>query len=197
MGRKSIKEDKNYYFRLREEAGFTRAEASEVMNISEARIEKIENDRVTVVPEDIVEMSKGYKKPALCNYYCTHECRIGKDNLNIIEESSIAEISIGILDTLNTLEEKKARLVSIVADGKITDDEKNEFISIGKDLKRINKIIESFLLWMENAEIEGNLDSIIVDAIKNWMRTLSKLKVISPYISHHQWNVLDHLCWCP
>ena len=112
-------------------------------------------------------MSKGYKKPALCNYYCTHECRIGKDNLNIIEESSIAEISIGILDTLNTLEEKKARLVSIVADGKITDDEKNEFISIGKDLKRINKIIESFLLWMENAEIEGNLDSIIVDAIKN------------------------------
>ena len=124
MGRKSIKEDKNYYFRLREEAGFTRAEASEVMNISEARIEKIENDRVTVVPEDIVEMSKGYKKPALCNYYCTHECRIGKDNLNIIEESSIAEISIGILDTLNTLEEKKARLVSIVADGKITDDEK-------------------------------------------------------------------------
>ena len=72
MGRKSIKEDKNYYFRLREEAGFTRAEASEVMNISEARIEKIENDRVTVVPEDIVEMSKGYKKPALCNYYCTH-----------------------------------------------------------------------------------------------------------------------------
>lgn len=167
MGRKSIKEDKNYYFRLREEAGFTRAEASEVMNISEARIEKIENDRVTVVPEDIIEMSKGYKKPALCNYYCTHECRIGKDNLNIIEESSIAEISIGILDTLNTLEEKKARLVSIVADGKITDDEKNEFISIGKDLKRINKIIESFLLWMENAEIEGNLDSIIVDAIKN------------------------------
>ena len=142
MGRKSIKEDKNYYFRLREEAGFTRAEASEVMNISEARIEKIENDRVTVVPEDIVEMSKGYKKPALCNYYCTHECRIGKDNLNIIEESSIAEISIGILDTLNTLEEKKARLVSIVADGKITDDEKNEFISIGKDLKRINKIIK-------------------------------------------------------
>ena len=166
MGRKSIKENKNYYFQLREEAGYTRAEASEVMNISEARIEKIENDKVTVMPEDIVEMSKGYKKPALCNYYCTHECRIGKENLNMIEESSIAEISIGILDTLNSLDEKKAKLISIVADGKITSDEKNEFISIGKDLKRINKIIESFLLWMENEAIEGNLDTVIIDSIK-------------------------------
>lgn len=166
MGRKSIKENKNYYFQLREEAGFTRAEASEVMNISEARIEKIENDRVTVVPEDIVEMSKGYKKPALCNYYCTHECRIGKDNLNTIEESSIAEISIGILDTLNSLEEKKTKLVSIVADGKIAANETNEFISIGQDLKRINKIIDSFLLWMENEAIEGNLDPVIIDSIK-------------------------------
>lgn len=166
MGRKSIKENKNYYFQLREESGYTRAEASEVMNISEARIEKIENDKVTVMPEDIVEMSKGYKKPALCNYYCTHECRIGKENLNMIEESSIAEISIGILDTLNSLDEKKAKLISIVADGKITSDERNEFISIGKDLKRINKIIESFLLWMENEAIEGNLDTVIIDSIK-------------------------------
>lgn len=167
MGRKSIKVDKNYYFQLREEAGFTRAEASEVMNISEARIEKIENNRVSVVPEDIVEMAKGYKKPSLCNYYCTHECRIGKDNLDVVEESSIAEISIGVLDTLNSLEDKKEKLISIVADGKITEDEKSEFISIAKELNRINKIVDSFLLWMKNAAIEGKIDSSIIDNIRN------------------------------
>ena len=45
MGRKSIKTDKNIYFRSREEAGLTRAEASEAMvYVSESRIDKIEND---------------------------------------------------------------------------------------------------------------------------------------------------------
>ena len=67
---------------------------------------------------------------------------------------------------IEPVDEEKAKLISIVADGKITSDEKNEFISIGKDLKRINKIIESFLLWMENEAIEGNLDTVIIDSIK-------------------------------
>ena len=43
MGKKSVKEDKNMYFKAREDAGFTRAEASERTSISESRIEKIEN----------------------------------------------------------------------------------------------------------------------------------------------------------
>jgi hypothetical protein len=41
MGKKSIKENKNIYFQSREEAGLTRAQASELMDfISESRIEK-------------------------------------------------------------------------------------------------------------------------------------------------------------
>ena len=44
MGKKSIKENKNIYFQSREEAGLTRAQASEAMEyVSESRIEKIEN----------------------------------------------------------------------------------------------------------------------------------------------------------
>ena len=44
MGRRSTKENKNIYFTTREEAGLTRAQASELMEyVSESRIEKIEN----------------------------------------------------------------------------------------------------------------------------------------------------------
>ena len=25
-------------------------------------------------------MAVAYRKPELCNYYCTHECRIGQDS---------------------------------------------------------------------------------------------------------------------
>ena len=42
MGRKSIKEDKSVYFKAREEAGLTRAQASELIgSITESRLEKL------------------------------------------------------------------------------------------------------------------------------------------------------------
>ena len=85
MGRKSIKKNKNIYFTSREDAGLTRAQASEAMGyVSESRIDKIENGRTAVQPDDVVAMAKAYKKPGLCNYYCTHECRIGQDNVLLV-----------------------------------------------------------------------------------------------------------------
>ena len=77
MGKKSVKENKNIYFTSREEAGLTRAQASELIGtISDSRLEKIETDKTSVQPEDVADMAVAYKKPELCNYYCTHECRI-------------------------------------------------------------------------------------------------------------------------
>ena len=62
MGKKSTKENKNMYFQSREEAGFTRAQASEEMDyITESRIEKIESGVTQVQPSDVVAMAKAYK----------------------------------------------------------------------------------------------------------------------------------------
>ena len=69
MGKKSVKENKNAYQNSREEAGFTRQQASELMEfISADRIEKIENERTEPHPEEILAMSKCYKDASLCNY---------------------------------------------------------------------------------------------------------------------------------
>ena len=65
--------------------------------ISESRIEKIESEKVTVQPEDVVAMAEAYKNPGLCNYYCSHECRIGQDYVPEVKLTSLAEISLGIL----------------------------------------------------------------------------------------------------
>ena len=112
MGKKSIKEDKNIYFQSREEAGLTRAQASEIMGfISESRIEKIESEKTTVQPEDVVAMAEAYKKPSLCNYYCSHECRIGEAYVPEIKLSSLAEISLGILSSINSLNQQKDQTV--------------------------------------------------------------------------------------
>ena len=52
MGKKSIREDKNIFQLAREEAGLTRAQASEkLVFVSESRIEKYESGKSEVHPE--------------------------------------------------------------------------------------------------------------------------------------------------
>ena len=120
MGRKSIKENKNIYFTSREEAGLTRAQASEKIGyISESRIEKIESGYTNAQPEDVLAFAQAYKKPSLCNYYCSHECRIGQEQVPEIKMQSLSEITLSMLASINSLYEQKSRIIEIAEDGKI------------------------------------------------------------------------------
>ena len=74
MGKQSTRENKNIYQLCREEQGLTREKASEKMaGISPSRIEKIEYELQEPTPYDIVQMADCYKRPDLCNYYCSHK----------------------------------------------------------------------------------------------------------------------------
>ena len=167
MGKKSIKENKNIYFAAREEAGLTRAQASELIGtISESRLEKLETDKTAIVPEDVVDMAVAYKKPELCNYYCTHECRIGKDTVPEVKNSSLSEIVLGMLAALNSLDAQKNRLIDITADGIISDDELPDFVNIQKQLDQIDLTVESLKLWVANTIAEGKIDKNRLNQLK-------------------------------
>ena len=69
MGRKSTKENKNIYQEYREECGFTRDKASELLEfISADRIEKIESEKSVPHPDEVLAMSKCYGHHELCNF---------------------------------------------------------------------------------------------------------------------------------
>ena len=73
MARVSTKENKNIYFRSREERGLTREEASELLNgLTADRIEKIENERSLPHPDEVLMMAEGYKAPRITQY-CTED----------------------------------------------------------------------------------------------------------------------------
>ena len=169
MGKRSIKENKNIYFETREEAGLTRAQASELIGtISESRLEKMETDKTAIYPEDVVDMAVAYKKPELCNYYCTHECRIGRDSVPEVRSSSLSEIVLGMLSALNSLDKQKDRLIDITADGEISDDELPDFAHIQQQLEQIDLTVESLKLWVANTIAEGRIDKSKLDSyIKN------------------------------
>ena len=99
-----LAELKNIYHLAREALNLTRAAASEKMGfISESRIEKIEYEKTLPQPEDVLAMSKAYKNPGLCNYYCSRECPIGQEYIPEVKEKSLSQIVLELLSSLNTL----------------------------------------------------------------------------------------------
>ena len=99
MGRKSVKENKTVYQIAREDLGLTREAASDVLGyISADRIEKIENEKTLARPEEVVTMSQCYKKPELCNYYCSHECPIGIGTVPELKIKDLSQITLEVLE---------------------------------------------------------------------------------------------------
>lgn len=152
MGKKSTKENKNIYQQAREELGMTRADvdAATYGILSESKIEKIENGSQKARPDEVLSMAQTYNKPELCNYYCTNECEIGMKYTPRVETiHDLPQIAMGLLSNLNSLNRDKDRVIDITADGKITEDEKEDFESFRQHLNDMAFAIESLKLWAE------------------------------------------------
>lgn len=164
MGRKSTRENKNIYQISRENANLTREAASELMDyISADRIEKIESEKSVPHPDEILTMAECYKNPSLCNYYCSNECPIGQEYVPEIEVKDLAQITLEMLATLNTLQKEKDRLIEITVDGEITEDEIPDFKTIRADLESMSIAIDSLKLWVDNTIASGKLNKEWLD----------------------------------
>lgn len=156
MGRKSIKANKNIYQLSRENQGLTREAASEKMvYISDDRIEKIESGKSLPHPEEIMTMADCYKNAALCNYYCSNECPIGRKYVPELELKDLPSITVEVLNTLNQLQKQKDRLIEIAVDGRINDDERKDFNLIMSELQSMAISANTLRLWLEQVTAEG------------------------------------------
>ena len=151
MGRVSVKKDKNAYQLAREKLGLTREKAGE-------RMEKIESGKSLAHPDEVLLMSKGYKAPELCNYFCARECPIGEKYVPEIAPKSLSEIVLEMLASLNTMQRSRERLIEICADGEVSDDQVEDFVKIQEDLERISVTVEALQLWAERMLAEGKIN---------------------------------------
>lgn len=159
MGKRSVKKDKNIYQLYREELGLTREAASELLEyISDDRIEKIESGRSEPHPDEILAMARGYKKPGLCNYYCSHECPIGQKTVPEIALKDLSQITLEALSMLNALDKEKERFIDITADSEISEHEMEDFLSIQEKLDRIARSADALRLWVQHQIAEGKMD---------------------------------------
>ena len=168
MGRASTKENKNRYQLIREELGLSREKASELLEtISPERLEKIENERSEPHPDEVLLMSQRYRKPSLCNYYCSNQCPIGQEYVPEVQVKELSSIVLEMLASLNAVHKQKDRLIEIAADGKISGEEIDDFIYIQEELERISITVETLQLWSERMLANGIIDEEAYNARKN------------------------------
>lgn len=160
MARKSIKENKNIFQKTRESLGLTREAASELLEtMSPERIEKIENERTTPHPDEVLLMSDKYKQPMLCNYYCANLCPIGIQYVPEVKIKDLSQIVLETLASLNAMQKKKERLIEITVDGHISGDELADFVFIQEELEKISIAVETLQLWCERMLDTGAIDA--------------------------------------
>ena len=168
MGRASTKENKNPYQLIREELGLTREKAGELLEvITPERIEKIENERSFPPADEVLLMAQKYRKPSLCNFYCSNQCPIGKEYVPEVRVKELSSIVLEMLASLNSVNKRKERLIEITADGVISNDEIDDFIYIQEELERISITVETLQLWAEKMLANGIIDAEAYNARKN------------------------------
>ena len=168
MSRISVKKDKTVYQLRREELGFSREKASEVLEgIPPERIERIESGKFPAHPDEVVIMADKYHSPQLCNYYCANECEIGKQYVPEIKIKDLSQIVLEMLASLNTIKKRQERLIEITADGLIEADEVEDFIQIQEELEKISITVETLQLWAEQKLASGEINMEAYTVAKN------------------------------
>ena len=148
MGKQSKRENKTIYQICREEAGLTRSEASEKMTA----------------------VADAYRRPDLCNYYCSHKCEIGHRYVPEVKVSDLSNIILETIASLNEINPLTTRLIQIARDGRISDDEIKDFALISKKLDEISLAIDSLNLWIDKTASEQALNIELLNEEKEKLK---------------------------
>ena len=87
-----------------------------------------------------------------------HDCEIGDEHIREVQPKELSQIAIETLNSLNKLTQVKDRLLEIVEDGVISEDEYEDFHSIKMNLEKIAGAVESLQLWLNESAVNGKVD---------------------------------------
>ena len=152
------------YKKLRNDLKMSRDEVCDYISNNELgylapeRLERIENGKFNILPEEVILLSEIYKEPALCNHYCSKVCEIGQKYVPEIKTKDLAQIVLEMLSSLNSMKKSQERLIEITADGNIDDDEIKDFVFIQQELERISITVETLQLWVERMLADGKIN---------------------------------------
>ena len=88
-----------------------------------------------------------------------------------VKIKDLSQIVLEMLASLNAMNKRKDRLIEITADGKISDDELEDFLYIQEELERISITVETLQLWAEKMLATGVIDEAQYEVYRSRKKT--------------------------
>jgi len=164
---------KSRYKEIRENQGLSREDVSDIARaeklgiISPERLERVENGKFNIEPDEVLLLSRLYREPQLCNYHCANECPIGKHYVPEIKSGELEKIVLPMIASLNLMQKNQEKFIEIVSDGEISDKELEDFVKIQKELEKISVMVEQLQLWTEQMIADKKINIGRYNEIKN------------------------------
>lgn len=188
MGREATKAIGNPWYEARMEAAkwddrlLSREGAAELLGMSVSAVADAELNLTKCMPPDkAVQMADLYKAPHLLNYYCLHECPIGKDRPVSEEVVPIERVTVKLLKgmKLDRLDDIKDRLMDIAAAGTY----KPTFEEFWNAYPKKEGKAEAYKKY--NARLKDGWSEIdLLRAAKNYAYVVNRQRTEMQYIKH-------------
>ncbi|MBE6723339.1 MAG: helix-turn-helix domain-containing protein [Ruminococcaceae bacterium] len=129
----------------------SREGAAEALNVSVSTISDYELGLTkTGVPvEAVVRMADLYNAPELRNWYCSHDCPIGRLDVAPVKLEDLDRLVIELQDCLKQAGKDREDLLDIAADGRIDKRERPRLKTIIRDLDKIANGAKDLKMWAE------------------------------------------------
>lgn len=160
MSKYATKANENVFYLARSEAAkfndslASREGASEMLGTDRTRLARIELGSQDPLPEDVLLMADLYKRPELCNHYCTKICPIGKKTMEPMVEGSLPELAIKSFFAAHDIDQPAEEFLKMMEDGKLDSKDKKRLEEIVPEIKKTVNVFNT-LLVMLSKELEG------------------------------------------
>lgn len=135
--------DSEMFREARDRAELSRQEAAFQLHIGNRTLNNYEHGITITPPEIALRMGEIYHDPILTERYCSDYCPIGQIYAHSVpEHQSLCQAVLGLLKEQNDVEQIRAKLIEITADGVIDMDEIPIFEGIIDELLDLEKKIE-------------------------------------------------------
>ena len=124
----------------------SREGASEYLGMDRTRLSRIELDSQVPLPEDVLLMADLYRRPELCNHYCTRICPIGRKTMLPLIEGSLSEMAIRLYCAAHDMDEPAEKFLRMMADGKLDAMETEELAEIVPEIVSFTNVLQSWLV---------------------------------------------------
>lgn len=125
----------------------SREGAAEITGLDRTRLAYIELGTINPHPEEVLILADAYNAPELLNHFCSRMCPLGVHTVRPVQLQELERSTLQLLSTLQGIPALKDTLITICADGVISDQEKPQMEEILKRLDDTAASIEALKLY--------------------------------------------------